>query len=115
LILVVDEEKSVREMVSLGLTTQGYGVITAANGADAVALFERRVGEVRLDLLDTEMPLLNGLATIPLLRAQAPGVPIVLMSGAVEVISTSDTTAKLVKPFQLEELLRTITAHLIRR
>jgi two-component system, cell cycle sensor histidine kinase and response regulator CckA len=115
LILVVDDEKSVREMVSLGLTTQGYGVITAANGAEAVALFERRVGEVRLVLLDTEMPLLNGLATIPLLRAQAPGVPIVLMSGAVEVISTSDTTAKLVKPFPLEELLRTITAHLIGR
>jgi len=113
LILVVDDEESVREMVSLGLTAQGYRVITAANSAEAIALFEQRGGEVRLVLLDTNMPVLDGRATIPLLRAQAPTVPIVLMSGEVEAISNTDTIARLAKPFQLEELLRTITAGLI--
>jgi PAS domain S-box-containing protein len=113
LILVVDDEQSVREMVSLGLTTQGYRVITAANGADAVALFEQQAAEVRLVLLDTDMPVLDGQATIPFLRAQSPAVPIVLMSGEVEVTSGADTVLKLVKPFQLEELLHTITTHLI--
>jgi two-component system cell cycle sensor histidine kinase/response regulator CckA len=113
LILVVDDEQSVREMVSLGLTAQGYRVITAANSAEAIALFEQRGGEVRLVLLDTDMPVLDGRATIPLLRAQAPTVPIVLMSGEVEAISNTDTIARLAKPFQLEELLRTITAGLI--
>jgi len=112
LILVVDDEESVREMVSLGLTTQGYRVIAAANGADAIALFERQAGEVRLVLLDTDMPVLNGQATIPFLRAQAPTVPIVLMSGELEALANADTIASLVKPFQLEELLRTVAARL---
>jgi len=112
LILVVDDEQSVREMVLLGLTTQGYHVITAANGAEAIAAFESRAGDVRLVLLDTDMPVLNGQATIPLLRASAPGLPIILMSGEIEAFSKTDATAKLVKPFQLDELLRTITAQL---
>ena len=112
LILVVDDEHAIREMVSLGLTTQGYRVITAANGADAITVFERRSREIRLVLLDTDMPVLNGEATIPFLRAQAPVVPIVLMSGELNAPSKADTTPNLVKPFQLEELLLAITTRL---
>ena len=115
LILVVDDEESVREMVSLGLTTHGYRVITAANGTDAIALFEQQAGQVRLVLLDTDMPVLDGRATIPYLRNQEPAVPIVLMSGEVELVSSAGTAAKLVKPFQLEDLLRTIAAQLFDR
>ncbi len=106
---------AIREMVSLGLAAQGYRVITAANGADAVTLFERQAGEVRLVLLDTDMPVLDGQATIPFLRARAPAVPIILMSGELEALSSADTTARLVKPFQLEELLLTIIAQLVHR
>jgi len=112
LILVVDDEQSIREMVSLGLTAQGYRVIAAANGADAIALFERQAGEVRLVLLDTDMPVMDGRTTIPFLRAQSPAVPIVLMSGELEVQSSAGAAAGLVKPFPLEELLLTIAARL---
>ncbi len=115
LILVVDDEQAIRGMVSLGLTSQGYRVIAAANGADAIALFEQRAGEVRLVLLDTDMPVLNGKATLALLRAQAPAMPIVLMSGELDALADEDATIRLVKPFQLEELLRTITSLLARR
>jgi signal transduction histidine kinase/CheY-like chemotaxis protein len=115
LILVVDDEQSVREMVSLGLATQGYRVLTAANGAEAVALFERQAGEIRLVLLDTDMPVLNGSTTVPLLRARASAVPIILMSGEVEAISNADALTKLAKPFQLDELLRAVTAQLAGR
>jgi len=112
LILVVDDEQSVREMISLGLTTQGYRVLTAANGADAIALFERRAGEVCLVLLDSDMPMLNGKATIPFLRASSPAVPIVLMSGQMNAGSAAESLPKLVKPFKLEELLNTVARHL---
>jgi two-component system cell cycle sensor histidine kinase/response regulator CckA len=112
LILVADDEASVREMVSLGLTSQGYRVITAANGADAGILFGQYAEEVRLVLLDTDMPVLNGKATIPLIRAQKAVVPIVLMSGDVAAIQNADTTAKLIKPFKLEDLLRAVAMHL---
>jgi CheY-like chemotaxis protein len=90
-------------------------VITAANGTDAIALFEQQAGQVRLVLLDTDMPVLDGRATIPYLRNQEPAVPIVLMSGEVELVSSAGTAAKLVKPFQLEDLLRTIAAQLFDR
>jgi CheY-like chemotaxis protein len=115
LILVADDEQSVREMVSLGLTSQGYRVITAANGADASALFEQHADDVRLVLLDTDMPVLNGQATIPFLRARQAAVPIVLMSGDVAETGTADTIAKLVKPFKLEDLLQAVTTHLADR
>jgi PAS domain S-box-containing protein len=112
LILVADDEESVREMVSLGLTSQGYRVITAANGAEASILFEQYVGEVRLVLLDTDMPVLNGQATIPLIRARNATVPIVLMSGDVTEIRDVDNAAKLMKPFKLEDLLQSVATHL---
>ena len=102
-------------MVSFGLTAQDYRVVTAANGADAIAAVERQSREVRLVLLDTDMPVLDGKATIPLLRALAPAIPIVLMSGQVSAESNTDAVARLAKPFQLEELLRTIASLLPRR
>ena len=112
LILMVDDEESAREMVLLGLTTQGYRVITAANGAEAVAQFEQRGDEVRLVLLDTDMPVLDGQATIPFLRARKPAVPIILMSGEIAAGTTAQSVHTLPKPFQLRELLEAIAAHL---
>ena len=114
LILVADDERAIREMVLFGLTSQGYRVVTAANGADAIAAFERQRREVRVVLLDTDMPVLDGKATIPLIRALAPATPIVLMSGQVTADSNTEAVARLAKPFQLEELLRTITSLLAR-
>jgi len=113
LILVVDDEQSVREMISLGLTTQGYRVITAANGAEAIAVVEQHATAVRVVLLDTDMPVLGGEAAIPFLRARMPAVPIILMSGEVDSIATTDSIAQLAKPFRLEELLQVITGQIM--
>lgn len=110
LILVVDDELSVREMISLGLTTQGYRVATAADGAEGVALFEQHAQQVALVLMDTDMPVLNGRAAIAQLRVLAPALPVVLMSGELDPAANGGATAKLIKPFQLDELLRLIGA-----
>jgi two-component system, cell cycle sensor histidine kinase and response regulator CckA len=112
LILVVDDEQSLREMASLSLTMQGYCVIGAANGAEAVTLFEQQADKVSLILLDTDMPVLNGAATIPLLHAQSPTVPIILMTGEIDAQSHLNGAIRLAKPFSIEELLRAITAQL---
>jgi two-component system, cell cycle sensor histidine kinase and response regulator CckA len=112
LILVVDDEQAICEMVSFGLTAQGYRVIAAANGADAIAALERQVREIRLILLDADMPVLDGKSTFPFLRALAPSTPIVLMSGQVAAKSNADAFAQLAKPFQLGELLRTVASQL---
>lgn len=115
LILVADDEQSVREMVSIGLTSQGYRVITAADGAEALLSVEQQMGTLRLILLDTDMPVLGGQAAVPLLRRQAPAIPIILMSGTAAAGADVDLNARLAKPFQLEELLCLVTALLAGR
>ncbi len=112
LILVVDDEQSVREMVTLGLTTQGYRVLAAENGSEAIDLFERSAEGINLILLDTDMPVLDGPSTIPLLRARKPDVPIVLMSGELAGVTGTNPVETLIKPFNLEGLLHTIQARL---
>ena len=109
LILMVDDEQSVREMVSLGLTAQGYQVITATNGAEAIALIAQRKHDIRLVLLDDDMPVLTGRAAVPLIRIHSATMPIILMSGKMDSIFHYGQVVSLNKPFQLEELLVTTT------
>jgi two-component system, cell cycle sensor histidine kinase and response regulator CckA len=105
LILVADDEQAVLEMVSFTLGEQGYRVITATNGAEAIAKMESNAGSVRLALLDTDMPIMNGPQTISALHAHSPSLPVVLMSGEIEKDAQGPNVGTLAKPFQLHELL----------
>jgi len=108
LILVVDDEQSVREMISLALTTRGYRVATAANGAEAILLAEQHAGDLKLVLLDDDMPVMNGRSALPLIRARFSALKIVLMSGEVEAFPEVAGVGKLCKPFPLDELLKIV-------
>jgi CheY-like chemotaxis protein len=112
LILVADDEQAVREMIAFTLVEQGYRAVTAANGAEALALFDQQSGGVRLVLLDTDMPVMSGPETLAALRSRAPGLPVVLISGKDEEISGAENVSRLAKPFQLQELLQTVAAGL---
>jgi len=111
LILVVDDEQSVRDMVSLALTEQGYRVLAAANGVEALACFAPQATEVRLVLLDSDMPLMNGPETLRALRDHAAQLPVVLMSGEAKEGAGAEPAGALAKPFQLHELLAVVAAH----
>ena len=79
-ILVVDDDKLVREVVVAVLRGRGYEVEFAGNGAEALD----RVAEheaFHLILLDVQMPVLDGWSTIRELRARGCNAPIVMMSG----------------------------------
>jgi CheY-like chemotaxis protein len=80
-------------------------VITATNGAEAIAKMESNAGSVRLALLDTDMPIMNGPQTISALHAHSPNLPVVLMSGEIEKDAQGPNVGTLAKPFQLHELL----------
>jgi len=110
LILVADDEQAVLEMVSVTLGEQGYRVMTASNGAEAIAKLETNGDSVRLVLLDTDMPVMNGPQTVSLLQARAPNLPIVLMSGKFDSPQGKESST-LAKPFQLHELLAVVTRH----
>ena len=59
-ILVVDDEPNVTELASRMLTEANYKVITASNGKEALDLYEKRQEEIKLVILDLNMPMMDG-------------------------------------------------------
>ena len=81
LILVVDDEAAVREITRQTLEAFGYRVLLAADGAEAVAIFAGRKDDVSVVLTDMMMPVMDGPATIQVLRRIDPAVRIIAASG----------------------------------
>ena len=117
LILVVDDDDSVREMLSFILAEEGYSVASASNGLDALKVlqYERPV----LILLDMLMPQMDGAAFLSAYH-RMPGrhAPVVVLSAHLNQLppQTALQVAELVlpKPFDLEELLALVN-QLVRR
>ena len=111
-ILVVDDEARVRATVQEALEGAGYRVLTAANGAEGLALFNQRQAEVALVLVDLSMPVLDGLTTIRALRQAHPDVPILPASGLPPAPGALEGLLKrpafLPKPFTAAELLQAV-------
>ena len=81
-VLVADDEAAVRDFLRVVLQKGGYEVIEAANGREA--LQQVRAGHVDLVITDLVMPEQEGIQTIRALRREAPGVPVIAISGACE-------------------------------
>ncbi|HEY1791486.1 MAG TPA: ATP-binding protein [Opitutaceae bacterium] len=80
-ILVVDDEAAVRDTVTRTLLRHGYRALTAANGAEAVALFAQKHESLSLVITDMIMPVMDGQATIHAMRKIRPDIPIIAASG----------------------------------
>jgi CheY-like chemotaxis protein len=110
LVLVVDDEDAVRRVAQMMLRHLGYGAIAAAEGQNAVELFERNLGQIRAVLLDLTMPRMNGPEVLAAIRRIDPAVPVVLCSGyAAEAVSetlAATNTYFLLKPFTMADLGR---------
>lgn len=81
LVLVVDDEDAIRQVARHVLQANGYQVLLAANGAEAVALFAQNLDRIDLVLTDMMMPVMDGPATILALRQISPHVRIIGTSG----------------------------------
>jgi CheY-like chemotaxis protein len=111
LILFVDDDRSVREMVAPALADEGYRVLSAANGAEALALLNQHDRDVRLVLTDVAMPVMDGMEMLTALRSRRPDLPVILMSGTLDTTKSqtpAGVTSLLLKPFRLEQLLTVI-------
>lgn len=80
-VLVVDDEKSVRESCRLALSGLGYEVLTCGSGKKALALLERNPNAIDVVLTDVTMPGMTGLELTRKIRALRPEMPVILCSG----------------------------------
>jgi len=80
-ILVVEDEKSVRKLIMEVLPKLGYRVIAAADGEEAVKVFERWSDQIDLVLLDAILPKLGGRQVYEQIRKRKPSVRFVFTSG----------------------------------
>jgi CheY-like chemotaxis protein len=90
MILVVDDEPSIRNSAKLLLETMGYKVVTAGDGLEALQVFGDRQSEISAVLLDLTMPHMSGSEAFRELRALRPDLPILVTSGYTEEESVRD-------------------------
>jgi two-component system cell cycle sensor histidine kinase/response regulator CckA len=83
-ILVTEDERTVRELVCTLLTAQGYEVLAAADGAEALRICHEHAGTVDLLLTDMVMPGMSGPELAKLALAVMPSLKILYMSGYTE-------------------------------
>jgi CheY-like chemotaxis protein len=81
LVLIADDEASVRAVARAILERAGFSVVTAVDGREALELYARHGSEIRLVVLDMTMPLLDGEACFLALRELDPQAKIVMTSG----------------------------------
>jgi CheY-like chemotaxis protein len=113
LVLVVDDERSVRDITRSMLEKFGYRVLTANEGTAAIALYTQHQAEIRVVLTDMVMPVMDGSATVRVLRGMNPQVKIIAASGAASKprlaeIADLSVQAYLQKPFTSQQLLVTL-------
>ena len=104
-ILVVDDDLSLRTTITQILELEGYPVLTAANGAEALMAVER--SRPSLVLLDMRMPVLDGWGFARALRERRLARPIIVMTAAQDARRWADevgAVAHLAKPFEIDDL-----------
>ena len=114
-ILVVDDEHDVLEMIEVGLGLDGYRVLLAGSGEQAIELLETR--SIDLVISDLRMPGTNGFETISRLRELSPHLPVIVVTGylAPDAIATCRRLGGihfLPKPFRFRDLTRAVRSAL---
>jgi len=113
-VLVIDDEAAIRKLLRMGLSSQGYEIVEAANGKEALRLLSENPA---LIILDLGLPDIQGHELLRMIRGRSESVPIVVLS------SRGDEAGKVraldcgaddfvTKPFGTDELLARIRAAL---
>ena len=111
-VLLVEDEELLLGAVKALLEEEGYRVLTATDGLEAVRLYEERK-DIALVVSDISLPKLNGWETYRRIRQRDPGVKFIAASGAVDLEKPKEARpagvkAALTKPYGPAEILRTV-------
>jgi hypothetical protein len=118
LIMVVDDEADIREVTSRTLESNGYRVVLAKDGREAVEIYRKRGNEIDMVLTDMVMPNLDGPGTIRALKQMNPHVVVVATSGVKTTGKLAEATQEgarsfLPKPYTADKLLAVIADALL--
>jgi two-component system, chemotaxis family, chemotaxis protein CheY len=111
-VLVVDDDPSILDTVTAILTSEGFTVMTASGGQEALSLLHSWLPT--LVLLDMRMPIMDGWSVARAMREAGSKVPIVVMSAAESAKRWADeigAAGHLAKPFELDDLLACVEEH----
>ena len=112
-VLIVDDEKNIRDIYSISLKEFGYKVITAQNGEEALVIFSENHHMIDLVILDLGMPGMGGFKCMLEMKKTVPDSKIIVASGYSEVFQTEDliksgASGFIQKPFKLKSVLEKI-------
>ena len=115
-ILIVEDEKGIRETVTVFLKNQGYNVLQASNGEEGLAVIE--ANEIHLAVVDIMMPVMDGITMVLKLRENYD-FPVIFLSAKSEDIDkitglNIGGDDYITKPFSPSELIARVKAHLAR-
>jgi two-component system response regulator VanR len=115
-ILIIDDEKEIRDLIGIYLTNEGYNVLKAADGIEGLNCLEEN--DVHLVVLDIMMPRLDGIQACMKIR-ESRNVPIIMLSAKSQDMDkimglTTGADDYVTKPFQPLELVARIKSQLRR-
>jgi CheY-like chemotaxis protein len=110
-ILVVDDEQSIRDILSKMLSVIGFEVVVAGTGDEGLDLFQD--GPFDLVITDLEMPGMDGWTLTSRIKGDSPDTPVLIITGSSKVhvvreMKEPSANSVMIKPFRLAELKRTV-------
>lgn len=110
-ILVVDDEETLRQVLAEVLEDEGYTVLEARHGREALHILAGAT--VDLILMDVMMPVMTGLEVVQEVRQRPDGAPPIILMSAGRTIDVEHLQIRFIrKPFELDELLQTVAQEL---
>src|SRR5574344_1187375 len=106
-ILIIDDEKNIREGLAESMELEGYNPILAKDGKEGLERISR--GDIDLVITDLRMPLVSGEEVLEQVNAQSPGLPVIVLTGHGSIDSAVDAMRNgaydfLTKPLNLDQL-----------
>lgn len=108
-ILVVEDDRSLRELLRVHLANAGYHVLVAQDPVAAGPLLLQRAGEIDLAIVDAQLPYMSGIELVATLIADTtlPSIPAILITGHEHLVAGAEKLGVpcLLKPFMVDDLL----------
>ncbi|WP_204236133.1 response regulator [Mammaliicoccus sciuri] len=114
-VLIIDDEKNIRQLLKEIMELNHFNVDTAKNGADDIELFHKNT--YKLIFIDKRMPGISGEEVFAEIRKSDKNIPVYIISAfqsttELEVLKKGNITGVLMKPFTIEEVMKIVRKHL---